>query len=106
MVCGGMAILYVAAAFVFFMWWIRGNFIPAAFLAFCSGGLVFGSFFLEMFLGSSLSDALPVLTTKNGPIFIFVSIAAFAPWYIRQQIERRRAEALDRALHGVRFSGD
>lgn len=106
MVCWVMAILYVAAAFVFFMWWVRGSFVPAAFLAFCSGGLVFGSFFLELFLGSSLDNALPVLTTKNGPLFIFIAIAAFAPWYIRQQIERRRAEAQDRALNGVRFNRD
>lgn len=101
-----MILLYVIAAFVFFMWWVRGSFIPAAFLAFCSAGLVFGSFFLEMFLGSSLDDALPVLTTKNGPLFIFIAIAAFAPWYIRQQIERRRAEAQDRALNGIRFRDD
>ncbi|MCP1245953.1 hypothetical protein NKW54_08375 [Acetobacter cerevisiae] len=106
MLCGGMALLYLVAAFVCFMWWVRGGFIPAAFLAFCSGGLVFGMFALELFLGSKFDDAVKVLTTQNGPLFIFIAIAAFAPWYIRQQIERRRAEAQDRAINGVRFSGD
>lgn len=101
-----MILLYVVAAFVFFMWWVRGSFIPAAFLAFCSGGLMVGAFFLELFLGSDLNNAVKVLTTKNGPLFIFIAIAAFAPWYIRQQIERRRAEAQDRALNGIRFNED
>lgn len=99
MVCGGMAILYVAAAFVFFMWWVRGSFIPAAFLAFCSGGFML---LMTVLFGTSMHD----LTEGATPFIIAVFFLAFAPWYIRQQIERRRADALDRALNGVRFNGD
>lgn len=94
-----MAILYVAAAFVFFMWWVRGYFIPAAFLAFCSGGFML---LMTVLFGISMHD----LTEGATPFIIAVFFLAFAPWYIRQQIERRRADALDRALNGVRFNGD
>lgn len=94
-----MILLYVVAAFVFFMWWVRGSFIPAAFLAFCSGGFML---LMTVLFGTSMHD----LTEGATPIIIGVFMLSFAPWYIRQQIERRRAEVQERALHGVRFNGD
>lgn len=36
-----MAILYVAAAFVFFMWWVRGSFEPAVLIAIISAIIIY-----------------------------------------------------------------
>lgn len=57
---------------------------------------------MTVLFGTSMHD----LTEGATPFIIAVFFLAFAPWYIRQQIERRRADALDRALNGVRFNGD
>lgn len=94
-----MILLYVIAAFVFFMWWVRGSFIPAAFLAFCSGGFIL---LMTAAFGITMHD----LTEGSASIFITIFALSFAPWYIRKQIERRRAEAQDRALNGIRFNED
>ena len=94
-----MILLYVVAAFMFFMWWVRGSFIPAAFLAFCSGGFML---LMTVLFGTSIHD----LSEGATPFIVAVFFLSFAPWYIRHQIERRRAEAQDRALNGIRFNED
>lgn len=98
-----MILFYVVAAFVFFMWWVRGHFIPAAFLAFCCGCITL----LGVVVGyNERTPMTQVLSSGPMPLVWIVAIVAFAPWYIRQQIERRRAEVQDRALNGIRFNED
>ncbi|MBS4074582.1 hypothetical protein KGY14_05185 [Ameyamaea chiangmaiensis] len=93
-----MILLYVVATFLFFLWWVRGDFLPAAFLAFVTGALLLVLLYVDHAMGSK--DPLSMLEDGNTPFLVAAFLLSFAPRYIRAQIERRREER----LHGLRIT--
>lgn len=91
MVCGGMAILYVAAAFVFFMWWVRGSIWPALPLP------------ILLVLIEYVSCKDQGHPDPPGALIFLVAIGAAS--FIPYAVKRHRARRFDRMLNGVTFLG-
>lgn len=86
-----MVLLYLVAALAFFVWWVRGSFIPALAIVLSMLVLEYGAYIDQKRLD-------PPVTL----VFIFiVSTAAFIPYLVK----RHRARRFDRMVNGVTFLG-
>ena len=82
-----MILLYFIAAFLFFVWWIRGSIWPGAFLAFCSCGMII----FVISLGSKCAinpGNFDLITCGIMPYVWILLIISMAPWTIRKIIQK------------------
>ncbi|GAJ29740.1 hypothetical protein [Acidomonas methanolica] len=97
-----VSFLYAAVGFAFFVWWIRGAWIPGAFLAFCCFGLAFGTIALDFLLGER--DVIHAATYGNMPALWIGGAVSMLPWFFITTVRRGREERMREALDGIRFN--
>lgn len=91
----------LVAAFFFFLWWIRGAFLPGAFVAFCCGIFLL---YIAVIPDGEGTNAFDAVTSDSAKNLWYIAVGAMAPWLIKTKIRQHREAQSRNALRDVRFN--